>query len=208
MELNDVQLIAGVDEVGRGPLAGPVVTAAVILDPARPVSGLRDSKRLTAARREILAEAIRASAIAWALGRAEVTEIDDVNIFHASLLAMRRAVEALSTTPQAVLVDGTHCPSLRCPARAIVGGDDSEPAISAASILAKVARDREMCGWAEVYHRYGFDRHKGYGTRVHLAALARYGASPIHRHSFAPVRACLDSYPWSSVPFSVSQETM
>lgn len=194
-----VVIMAGVDEVGRGPLAGPVVTAAVILDPARPIDGLRDSKELSAARRETLAVEIRERALAWALGRAEVVEIDALNILQASLLAMQRAVAALALAPGMVLVDGNHCPRLACPVQGVVGGDRSVAAISAASILAKVARDGEMCRWGEYYHRYGFHRHKGYGTPAHLDALRRYGASPIHRHSFAPVRACLDSVPWSSL---------
>jgi len=184
-------LVAGVDEVGRGPLAGPVVAAAVILDPDRPIEGLADSKALTERRREILDETIRERALAWAIGRAEVHEIDAINILHASLLAMQRAVAELSRVPEMALIDGNRCPELSCPARAIVGGDRTEPAISAASIIAKVARDREMTELADRYPEYGFARHKGYPTAAHLKALAAYGVTPIHRRSFAPVRKLL-----------------
>ncbi len=183
--------VAGVDEVGRGPLAGPVVAAAVILHPGRPVQGLADSKTLSPARRERLALEIRACALAWALGRAEPQEIDALNILQASLLAMARAVAALPQPPDEILVDGIHLPPVACPARAIVGGDASVPAISAASILAKVVRDAEMQAVHAQYPQYGFDRHKGYPTAEHLAALRAHGACPIHRHSFAPVRRCL-----------------
>ncbi len=193
-------LIAGVDEVGRGPLAGPLVAAAVILDPARPIAGLTDSKQLSAHRRAALAVEIRERALAWSLGRAEVDEIDAINVFQANLLAMQRAVAALPLMPEEVLVDGNRCPRFACPARAIVGGDRCNAAISAASIIAKVARDREMCDWATRYHHYGFERHKGYGTAVHLTALRRYGPCPIHRHTFAPVRELLDGAPWSPLP--------
>ena len=189
----DTLLIAGVDEVGRGPLAGPVVAAAVILDPARPFAGLADSKKLSPARRERLALDIRANALAWALGRAEVAEIDRLNIFQASLLAMRRAVEALPMTPDRVLVDGKHCPPLACPCTAIVKGDATVPAISAASILAKVARDAELRELHDRYPRYDFARHKGYPTAVHREALRRYGPCPEHRRSFAPVAAALQA---------------
>lgn len=185
----DTLLIAGVDEVGRGPLAGPVIAAAVILDPARPIAGLADSKKLSPARRERLTLDIRANALAWALGRAEVAEIDRLNIFQASLLAMRRAVEALPMTPDRVLVDGKHCPPLACPCTAIVKGDATVPAISAASILAKVARDAELRELHDHYPQYGFARHKGYPTAEHLDALRRYGPCPEHRRSFAPVAA-------------------
>ena len=181
-------LICGVDEVGRGPLAGPVVAAAVILDPARPIDGLADSKKLTEARRERLADEIRANALAWSLGRAEVEEIDAINILQASLLAMQRAVAALALSPGEALVDGNRLPSLACPARAIVGGDASEPCISAASIIAKVARDREMVALDARYPGYGLARHKGYPTKAHLSALAELGVTEIHRRSFAPVR--------------------
>ena len=182
------RLICGVDEVGRGPLAGPVVAAAVILDPARPIAGLADSKRLTEARREQLSGEIRATALAWSLGRAEVAEIDALNILQASLLAMQRAVAGLAMTPSEALVDGNRLPILGCPAQAIVGGDASEPCISAASIVAKVARDREMVELDARYPGYGLARHKGYPTKVHLQALAELGVTEIHRRSFAPVR--------------------
>lgn len=184
--------IAGVDEVGRGPLAGPVVAAAVILDPDRPIQGLADSKALSPRRREALAMQIRECAGAWALGRAEPVEIDALNILQASLLAMARAVAALSRMPTEILVDGIHLPDVTCPARAIVGGDATVPAISAASILAKVARDTEMLELDVLYPQYGFRQHKGYPTAEHLAALLAHGASPIHRRSFAPVRRVLD----------------
>lgn len=183
--------VAGVDEVGRGPLAGPVVAAAVILDPARPIAGLADSKKLTERRRERLDLEIRDRALAWALGRAEVEEIDQINILQASLLAMRRAVEALGVTPCRVLVDGNQCPQLACAAEAIVGGDATVDVISAASIIAKVARDREMCALDAVYPGYGFARHKGYPSRQHLEALEALGVSAIHRRSYAPVRRLL-----------------
>ncbi|HFC53763.1 MAG TPA: ribonuclease HII [Gammaproteobacteria bacterium] len=186
-------LVAGVDEAGRGPLAGPVIAAAVILSPERPVEGLADSKRLTAKRREALCAAIRQSALAWALGRAEVEEIDRLNILRASLLAMRRAVMKLRPAPRHVQVDGNHCPELHCSVEAIVGGDGMIPAISAASILAKVARDREMLSLDARYPGYGLATHKGYPTREHLYALRRLGASAIHRRSFKPVREILES---------------
>ena len=189
----DTLLIAGVDEVGRGPLAGPVIAAAVILDPARPIADLADSKKLSPARRERLTLDIRANALAWALGRAEVAEIDRLNIFQASLLAMRRAVEALPMTPDRVLVDGKHCPSLACPCTAIVKGDATVPAISAASILAKVTRDAELRELHDRYPRYDFARHKGYPTAIHREALRRYGPCPEHRRSFAPVAAALQA---------------
>ena len=182
-------LIAGVDEVGRGPLVGAVVTAAVILDPSRPIAGLADSKKLTERRREQLAEEIKRHALAWSLGRAEVEEIDRLNILHATLLAMRRAVEGLPLRPEKVLVDGNRVPpGLTMPAEARVGGDASVPVISAASILAKTARDREMVALELDYPGYGFARHKGYPTRLHLEALDRLGVTPLHRRSFGPVR--------------------
>jgi ribonuclease HII len=180
-------LVCGIDEVGRGPLAGPVVAAAVILDPERPIEGLADSKRLSPARRERLFDEIRATALAWALGRAEVAEIDAINILQASLLAMQRAVTGLRVVPQRALVDGNRLPPLPCPARAVVGGDASEPCISAASILAKVVRDREMVELDARYPGYGLAQHKGYPTRVHLEALRTLGVSSIHRRSFGPV---------------------
>ncbi len=185
-------LIAGVDEAGRGPLAGPVYAAAVILDPARMVVGLADSKTLSAARRDTLALEIRAHALCWALGMATVEEIDRLNILQASLLAMTRAVAALSMAPSLALVDGNRAPSLACTVRTIVGGDASEPAISAASILAKVARDAVMCSLDVLYPGYGFARHKGYPTAAHVSALAQLGVSPVHRRSFGPVRRLLE----------------
>jgi ribonuclease HII len=184
--------IAGVDEVGRGPLAGPVVAAAVILDPARPIDGLDDSKRLTSRRRESLAAEIRVVAVAWALGRAEVHEIDALNVLRASMLAMERAVAALPVRPRHVFVDGNRTPTLPVPATAIVGGDGRVAEIAAASILAKVARDAELVEFDAVHPGYGFAGHKGYASRAHLEALARLGPTPIHRRSFAPVRALLE----------------
>ena len=184
-------LVAGVDEAGRGPLAGPVLAAAVILDPQRPVVGLADSKALAPARREVLAEQIRIHALAWAVASASVEEIDRLNILQASLLAMSRAVAALEPAPVEALIDGNQVPRLRCAARAIVRGDVTEPAISAASILAKVARDAEMCALDSVFPGYDFARHKGYPTPQHLAALERYGVSLAHRRSFGPVRRLL-----------------
>lgn len=181
-------LLAGVDEVGRGPLAGPVVAAAVILDPARPIVGLADSKALTERRRQALDIEIREKALAWALGRAEVDEIDALNILQASLLAMRRAVAALPVAPHRALVDGNLCPLLACSAEAVIKGDQTVPAISAASIIAKVARDAEMVALDAIYPGYGFAVHKGYPTKAHLEALDRLGVLPIHRRSFAPVR--------------------
>lgn len=189
---DDVQArIAGVDEVGRGPLAGPVVTAAVILDPARPITSLTDSKKLTQKRREQLVPIIQQQALCWAMGRAEVAEIDQLNILQASLLAMQRAVAALSIQPTEVLVDGTHLPVFNCPAQAIIKGDLSEPAIAAASILAKVARDAEMLDWHQQFPGYGFDRHKGYPTLQHRQALIELGPTNIHRRSFKPVQLSL-----------------
>ncbi|NJN51419.1 MAG: ribonuclease HII [Gammaproteobacteria bacterium] len=182
---------AGVDEVGRGPLAGPVVTAAVILDPALPIEGLKDSKRLTAKQRERLYDVIMERALAVAIGRAEPEEIDALNILRATLLAMGRAVDALSIEPELVYVDGNVTPHLRMPAVAVVGGDDIHAVISAASIIAKVVRDREMAQAAVRYPEYGFEHHKGYASATHLAALAAHGPSPIHRRSFAPVRTHL-----------------
>ena len=183
-------LVAGVDEVGRGPLAGDVVAAAVILTDSSP-EGVTDSKMLTPERREALAERIRDEAVSWALGRATVAEIDELNILQASLLAMRRAVEALPIQPSLVLVDGNRLPRWLYEARAIVKGDLTEPSIGAASILAKVQRDAEMLALHEHYPAYGFDRHKGYPTKAHLAALETAGISPVHRRSFGPVRRLL-----------------
>lgn len=186
-------LICGVDEAGRGPLAGAVFAAAVILDERWPILGLNDSKKLSANKREQLTLEIKEKAIAWAVARAEVEEIDSINILQASLLAMRRAVESLVLKPTEVLVDGNRCPDLQMPARAIVGGDASVAQIAAASILAKTARDADMLLLHGVYPHYGFDRHKGYPTAAHLAALQHYGVSPIHRRSFGPVRVLLDA---------------
>lgn len=183
--------VAGVDEVGRGPLAGPVVTAAVILDPQNPIPGLADSKKLTEKRREFLVPLIQKHALAWAMGRAEPEEIDELNILQASLLAMKRAVEALSISPEHVLVDGIHAPKLNCPVTTIIKGDQSEPAIAAASILAKVARDQEMVVLDNVYPGYGFAKHKGYPTKQHQQALLSLGVTDIHRRSFGPVQAAL-----------------
>jgi ribonuclease HII len=187
---NTMNDIAGIDEAGRGPLAGPVIAAAVILDPARPIPGLADSKTLSPSARAVLEQQIRAKALSFALGRAEVEEIDTLNILNASLLAMRRAVLALSIQPALAQVDGTHCPWLPCPVEAIVRGDSTIACISAASILAKVARDREMHELDRLYPGYGLARHKGYPTRAHHEALIRLGVSPVHRRSFAPVRRC------------------
>jgi ribonuclease HII len=185
------RLTAGVDEVGRGPLAGPVMAAAVILDPAQPIAGLKDSKRLNEKRRNALAAEIRERALAWSLGRAEVAEIDELNILRASHLAMQRAVTGLATAPELVFVDGNLAPALAVPVVALVGGDDLMAAISAAAILAKVARDEEMTALAETFPGYGLEQHKGYGTAAHLEALAALGPTPLHRRSFAPVRASL-----------------
>jgi ribonuclease HII len=186
-------LICGVDEAGRGPLAGQVFAAAVILDDGRPIDGLADSKKLSAKRREQLAGLIRERALAWAVAAASVEEIDRLNILQATLLAMTRAVATLGVRPDEAWIDGNRCPPLDVPARAIVGGDATVAAISAASILAKTARDAEMLLLHERYPEYGFDRHKGYGTAVHLAALKQHGPSPIHRQSFAPVREATTS---------------
>ncbi len=181
------RLVAGVDEAGRGPLAGPVVAAAVILDPAAPIEGLADSKVLTAARRDVLAVAIRSRALAWCVALADVAEIDALNILGATMLAMRRAVDGLATAPDEALIDGNRCPPLACRARAIVKGDRDVASISAASILAKTARDAMLVELDARYPAYGFARHKGYPTPDHLAALARFGPCPAHRRSFAPV---------------------
>ena len=186
------QLIAGVDEAGRGPLAGPVVVAAVILDPRRTIDGLDDSKKLSEKRRETLFPLIRDRSLAWSIVEVDVDEIDQVNILQATLLGMRRAVEQLSPAPSLALIDGNRAPDLECAAKTIVQGDALEPAISAASILAKVARDRLMKGLHLRYPCYGFDRHKGYPTAEHLRLLNEYGPCAIHRKSFAPVQACLD----------------
>ncbi len=180
--------IAGIDEAGRGPLAGPVVAAAVMLDPRRVIPGLDDSKKLTARRRAQLCTEIYAAARAVGVGLASVEEIDRLNIYHATLLAMQRAVGALARVPTHALVDGNVCPSLPCGATAVVGGDATVPAISAASIVAKVTRDRMMDELAATYPNYGFEVHRGYPTVAHRAALARFGVTPAHRRTFRPVR--------------------
>jgi len=185
-------LVAGVDEVGRGPLAGPVVAAAVILDPDNPIKGLTDSKKLTEKRRELLSVEIKEKALFWSLGRAEVHEIDDINILQASLLAMTRAVEGLSVAPEHALVDGNKLPKLPCSGEAIIKGDLTEPAISAASIIAKVARDNEMIELDQQYPGYGLAGHKGYPTKKHCEALEQLGVTKIHRRSFGPVRKLLE----------------
>lgn len=185
------ELIAGVDEVGRGPLAGPVVAAAVILNPTQRIHGLADSKTLTTRQREALFPIIQENALAWAVGRAEVEEIDRLNIFQAGLLAMQRAVLALAITPRHVQIDGMHCPQLAYSMEAIIDGDQIMANISAASIIAKVLRDREMCTWHEVYPQYNFASHKGYATLQHRQALKRWGPCPLHRSSFAPVKEVL-----------------
>jgi len=185
-------VICGVDEAGRGPLAGPVFAAAVILGRDVSIAGLADSKKLTARKRETLAQQIKSQALAWAVASATVEEIDEFNILRASLLAMRRAVEALTVEPRQVLVDGLHCPELRWPVRAVVRGDASVKEISAASILAKVARDALMLELHQRYPQYRFDLHKGYPTAAHLAALREYGVSAVHRRSFAPVRRLIE----------------
>ncbi|QGX87251.1 ribonuclease HII [Escherichia coli] len=178
------QLVAGVDEVGRGPLVGAVVTAAVILDPARPIAGLNDSKKLSEKRRLALYEEIKEKALSWSLGRAEPHEIDELNILHATMLAMQRAVAGLHIAPEYVLIDGNRCPKLPMPAMAVVKGDSRVPEISAASILAKVTRDAEMAALDIVFPQYGFAQHKGYPTAFHLEKLAEHGATEHHRRSF------------------------
>ena len=191
MNSSSIKHITGVDEVGRGPLAGPVVAAAVILDPDKPIAGLADSKAISEKKRILLDEQIRSSALAWAIGRAEVEEIDQINILQASLLAMRRAV--LSLRPQAdhALVDGNRCPDLPCSCEAIIKGDQSVEVISAASIIAKVYRDNEMVEMDNLYPGYGFLSHKGYPTKKHIAALEQLGITPIHRRSYGPVKKLL-----------------
>lgn len=193
------ELVAGVDEVGRGPLCGAVVTAAVILDPGKPILGLNDSKKLTEAKRDALFDEIQEKALAWCIARAEVEEIDQLNILQATMLAMQRAVAGLGVTPKLALIDGNRCPKLAVPCSAVVKGDSKVPAIAAASILAKVSRDREMLELDKQYPGYGIAAHKGYPTPVHLEALKRLGATPIHRRSFAPVRAALEQQAVSSL---------
>ena len=194
--MSEVVWICGVDEAGRGPLVGAVVAGAVVLDPLNPIAGLKDSKRLTPARREALYVEILLKAKAWGVGEASPLEIDQINILQATMLAMQRAVDDLCTRlgrwPDKALIDGNRCPSLPIPAEAIVKGDSKEPAISAASIVAKVTRDRQMEALHARYPDYGFLQHMGYPTPVHLAALRQWGACPEHRRSFSPVRAVLD----------------
>jgi ribonuclease HII len=180
-------LICGVDEAGRGPLAGAVFAAAVILDPAVPIAGLKDSKQLSEKKRDVLAIAIRENALAWSIATASVEEIDRLNIHYATLLAMKRAVEGLGVTPVEVLVDGLYCPDIRYSSRAIVKGDSLVEEISAASILAKTARDAAMCELHRQFPQYGFAKHKGYPTKAHVDALHRHGVSRVHRRSYAPV---------------------
>lgn len=180
-------LVCGVDEAGRGPLAGTVVAAAVILDPQRPIPGLNDSKKLSEKKREALAVLIRERALAWAVASASVEEIDRINILHASLLAMQRAVAGLAVRPILALIDGNRCPRLDMPSEAVVKGDGKIASIAAASILAKTVRDAEMLALHAQYPMYGFDRHMGYPTSAHCAALEKFGASPVHRRSFGPV---------------------
>lgn len=191
--IGHVKWIAGTDEAGRGPLAGSVVAAAVILHPARWIVGLDDSKKLSATRREALFDVICDRAEAWSIARASVAEIDQLNILHASMLAMQRAVAGLARQPDTLLVDGNRTPDVPMPSRAVVGGDASELAIAAASILAKVARDREMVLLDDQYPVYGFARHKGYPTQAHRDALVQHGACPAHRRSFAPVRSAIEA---------------
>ncbi len=187
----NAELIAGVDEVGRGPLVGAVVTAAVILDPKNPIIGLTDSKKLSEKKRLLLAEEIKQKALAWSLGRAEAHEIDELNILHATMLAMQRAIKSLKIRPHFVLVDGNRLPALDIPAQAVIKGDLLVAEISAASILAKVARDQEMRELDQQFPQYEFAKHKGYPTKLHLQKLAELGALPQHRRSFAPVRKLL-----------------
>jgi ribonuclease HII len=189
------EIVCGVDEAGRGPLAGAVYAAAVILDPAKPIEGLRDSKKLSEARREELAQRIKLDALAWSIAHCTEAEIDQLNILQASMLAMRRAVEGLRPLPTLALIDGNRCPVMPLRSEAIIKGDDKVPAISAASILAKTARDASLLQLHQQYPMYGFDQHKGYPTSLHLERLRLHGVSPVHRKSYAPVRALLDSAP-------------
>jgi len=186
-----MKLIAGTDEAGRGPLAGSVVAAAVILDPNNPIEGLNDSKKLTEKKREHLYPLICKKALCYAIAEASVEEIDQLNILQASMLAMKRAIERLSSRPNEVLVDGNRCPDIAIEAKAIIGGDAIEPCISAASVLAKVYRDRQMAQHHQTYPEYAFDKHKGYPTKQHMALLEKYGPSAIHRRSFGPVKRIL-----------------
>lgn len=187
-----ITLFCGADEAGRGPIAGPVFAAAVILDPDHPITGLKDSKKLSEARRDELADEIRHKAKAWAIAECSIEEIDELNILHASMLAMKRAIESLSIKPELALIDGNRCPKLAISVKAIVKGDDKVPAISAASILAKTARDAVMMDLHRQYPEYGFDRHKGYPTAYHLEQLHIHGVSPVHRKTYAPVRKILE----------------
>jgi ribonuclease HII len=188
-----ISVIAGVDEVGRGPLFGDVVTAAVILDPNKPIDGLDDSKRVSEKNREALAIEIKEKALAYSIARASVEEIDELNILQATMLAMARSVEGLGITPEFCQIDGNRIPKgLPCPAEAIVKGDGKIPAISAASILAKVQRDQEMLEFSRQYPEYGFEHHKGYGTAKHLAALSKHGVLPEHRKTFAPIKHLIE----------------
>jgi ribonuclease HII len=187
----ELDVVCGVDEAGRGPLAGGVFAAAVILDPRRPIDGLRDSKKLSAERRDELAPQIRQYALAWAIAECSHEEIDAINILQATMLAMKRAVEALTMLPTIALIDGNRSPVMGVRCHPIVEGDDKVHAISAASILAKTARDAALVSLHELYPQYGFDQHKGYGTRLHMERLAEHGACPVHRRSFAPVRLAL-----------------
>ncbi len=189
-------IVCGADEAGRGPLAGPVFAAAVILDPTRAIDGLRDSKKLRADQRDALAALIKRDALAWAVAQCSEAEIDRLNILQASMLAMRRAIEALATVPTLALIDGNHCPKMSVRAIAIVRGDDRVHAISAASILAKTARDAALVELHALYPVYGFDQHKGYPTELHLERLRAHGVSPVHRRSYAPVRALLEPPPY------------
>ena len=199
-------IVCGVDEAGRGPLAGPVFAAAVILHPQRPIDGLRDSKKLSAERRDELAPLIKQHALSWAIAECSHEEIDNINILQATMLAMRRAVEALSTVPTVALIDGNRSPVMMIRCCPIIEGDDKVHAISAASILAKTARDAALVSRHALYPEYGFDQHKGYGTAMHLERLREHGACPVHRRSFAPVRAVLpvapgDAYLGASMEF-------
>jgi ribonuclease HII len=184
-------LVCGVDEAGRGPLAGPVYAAAVILNPAKPIAGLRDSKKLTAPKREALALQIQRDALSWAIANCTAAEIDELNILQATMLAMRRAIEALSMQPELALIDGNRCPVCTVRTEAIVKGDDKVAEISAASILAKTARDAALMKMHGLYPQYAFDQHKGYPTALHLERIRLHGVTPEHRRSYAPVRAVL-----------------
>lgn len=189
------EIICGVDEAGRGPLAGSVFAAAVILDPTKHIEGLRDSKKLSEARRIVLADQIKTNALAWSIAYCSETEIDAINILQASMLAMRRAVEGLKIVPTLALIDGNRCPVMPVRSEAIIKGDDTVPAISAASILAKTARDAALMELHEQYPVYGFDQHKGYPTALHLERLRQHGVSPVHRKSYAPVKELLMAFP-------------